>query len=103
MDRTAEAYPNLNKLPLSGPARKFVRGRRWWLALLGLVHSADLAETKRRRQTLPRRASSSRTGRGYRYGGCGRRTGRVILQESPEGAATGSISNLTKALKETFG
>ena len=44
------------------------------------------------------------TGRGCRHRGCCRRTARVILQESAEGAAaTGSVSNLTKALKETFG
>jgi hypothetical protein len=44
------------------------------------------------------------SGRGDRHGGCYRRIGRVIPQESGEGAAaTGFVSNLTKALKETVG
>jgi hypothetical protein len=47
-----------------------------------------------------RRAMIS-TGRGYRHNGCCRRTDRAIPQESPQGAAaTGSVSNLAKALKE---
>jgi len=69
----------------------------------GITLIEQLCEVSRSNSWPLRRALTS-TGRGYRQDGRWRRTGRVIPQESAEGAAaTRSVSNLTKALKEAFG